>query len=70
MRAFLCFVAIYLLGPRELSGSVVAQQIHDHCAQELKQGGSLAVGVAVRVLVHLGIPRPVPLVFNTPALAD
>ena len=45
-------------------------RLHDHCGQERKQRRSVAVGVAVGVLVQLRIPWPVPLVFNAPALAD
>ena len=50
--------------------AAVAQKVHDQCVQERKQQHPVAVGVAVRVLVQLHIPRPVPLIFNAPPLPD
>jgi len=46
------------------------QQVHHHCAQEGKRRCAVPIGVAVRVLTQLSVPRPVPLFFDTPALPD
>jgi len=47
--------------------SVAAQQVEGQGALQCKHLNAIALVVAVGVLTELGIPRPVPLVFNCPA---
>ena len=48
--------------------AIAAQQVQGQRSQQGQHLNTIALGVAVGVLTELGISRPVPLVFNRPAL--
>ena len=48
--------------------SVAAQQIEGQRSEQGQHLNTVALAVAVGVLIELGVARPVPLVFDCPAL--
>jgi hypothetical protein len=48
---------------------IKAQRVHGHAAVRRQGLNAVGLAVTVGVLMELGVPRPVPAVFNAPAVA-